>query len=478
MFKIRDRRLSGREISVPQLFATHIQGNERLTSKPAINRRLYFRQNTLLLSILSCLVTVVMCGCGGLVWNTGITGEVTPTPGKISFGAVPIGKQVTSKLSLGNQGLAPVTISKLSVTGSSFHLDGSTILPATLTPGGSLSIDVRFIPTTKGATTGKLTVNSDSATSPMAVVGLAGIGSVTTDAPTLSAVSCGTPSLNSSDTKACSVYLSAPATSPFVVNLSSDNQLVSVPSTVSVLVGATSTGFNAVTSTVNSTQSVTLTASAGGVSQTDVMQLNPVAPSSPSGSASLGLSATSLSFGDVTVGTLSTNILTLKSSGTLPVTISSATLTGTAFSVLGTNLPVTLNAGQSVSLTVQFNPTVTGPATSQLTIISDSLTNNPALVSLSGNGVTAPTAPTALTHVVQLNWTAPISSTDPIDGYRVYRSLSGASSYNLLNSSIDVQTTYADATVQSGTSYDYIVKSVDYSNVESSPSEIVTVTIP
>ncbi len=476
MYKIQVRQPSGRELSVPQLLviATHIQENERLISRPAIIRRPYLRRKTILVAILSCLVTVAMCGCGGLVWNTGVTGAITPSPGRISFGTVPIGQQVTSKLSLGNQGSASVTISKLSVTGSSFYLDGGTILPVTLTPGGSLSLKVHFNPTTNGSTTGKLTVNIDSATSPTSVVGLTGTGSVSTGLPAVSAVSCGTLSLISLETKACSVYLSAPATDPFVVYLSSNNQLVSVPSAVTVLAGATSTGFNAVTSSVNSTQSVTLTASANGVSQTAVMQLSPLTLS-PSGTSSLDLSATSLSFGDVTVGTPSTKSLTLKSTGTLPVTISSATLTGTAFSVPGTNFPVTLNSGQTLSLNVQFDPIATGPATSQLTIVSDSLTNNPALIALSGNGVTGGAT---LTHEVQLNWDAPISSTDPIAGYRVYRSASGASSYHLLNSSVDVQTTYADTTVQGGTSYDYIVKSVDYSNVESTPSNVTSVTIP
>jgi fibronectin type 3 domain-containing protein len=40
------------------------------------------------------------------------------------------------------------------------------------------------------------------------------------------------------------------------------------------------------------------------------------------------------------------------------------------------------------------------------------------------------------------------------------------------------QTTYVDSTVQSGMTYSYEVKSVDSSGVESSPSNVISVTIP
>jgi fibronectin type 3 domain-containing protein len=39
-------------------------------------------------------------------------------------------------------------------------------------------------------------------------------------------------------------------------------------------------------------------------------------------------------------------------------------------------------------------------------------------------------------------------------------------------------TQYTDNTIQSGTAYDYIVKSVDASGTESAPSNVTTVTIP
>jgi fibronectin type 3 domain-containing protein len=77
-----------------------------------------------------------------------------------------------------------------------------------------------------------------------------------------------------------------------------------------------------------------------------------------------------------------------------------------------------------------------------------------------------------------LSWDAPTSSPDPVAGYNVYRSPSGASSYQQLNSSVVTQTTYVDTTVQAGQNYDYIVESVDASGVTSVPSNMADVVVP
>ncbi len=89
----------------------------------------------------------------------------------------------------------------------------------------------------------------------------------------------------------------------------------------------------------------------------------------------LTVSAGSLSFGNVTVNTAATQSLTLTSTGTAPVTVSSATISGAGFSIVGGNsLPVTLNPTQTLTLQVQFDPTATGSASGQIAISSNSST--------------------------------------------------------------------------------------------------------
>jgi hypothetical protein len=194
------------------------------------------------------------------------------------------------------------------------------------------------------------------------------------------------------------------------------------------------------------------------------LQLNAAVPT-------LSINATTVSFGSVALNTPTTQTVTLSSTGGAAVTVNSATVTGTGFSASGATFPATLNPGQSVNLTLQFNPTTAGAATGQLTVSSNSSTNSTAVIALSGTG-------TAQAYEVDLSWTAPSSSSDPVTGYNIYRAPTGTTSYQLLNPSQNSPTTYADASVQSGQTYDYIVKSVDAANMESSPSNTTTVSIP
>ncbi len=133
-------------------------------------------------------------------------------------------------------------------------------------------------------------------------------------------------------------------------------------------------------------------------------------------SPQLTISAASLTFGDVTVNTASTQPVTLTSTGTAPVTINSGTLTGAGFTMSGATFPVTLNPTQSVTLNVQFDPTATGAAAGQLTIQSNSSTNSTAVVNLSGTG-TAVSSPQLTISAASLTFgdvTVNTASTQPV----------------------------------------------------------------
>jgi fibronectin type 3 domain-containing protein len=146
-------------------------------------------------------------------------------------------------------------------------------------------------------------------------------------------------------------------------------------------------------------------------------------------------------------------------------------LQGSGFSDSGATFPVTLNPNQSVTLKVQFDPTIAGAATGKLTISSNSTAGATAQVSLSGTG-------TAVPHEIDLSWDAPTSSADPVAGYNIYRSTNGGGSFAKLNASPDSQVAYIDSAVQSGLTYVYEVKSVDASGVESGASNQISLTVP
>ena len=159
-----------------------------------------------------------------------------------------------------------------------------------------------------------------------------------------------------------------------------------------------------------------------------------------SSSPTLSVNATTIAFGNVNLNSPATQTLILTSTGSAAVTVSAATVTGSGFTVSGVTFPITLNPNQTATLSVQFDPTVAGAVTGQLTITSNSSTGSSAVVSLTGTGAAA-------SHQVSLSWNAPTNSADPVAGYDVYRALSGNSSYTQLNSTAMTQTTYTDTNV-------------------------------
>ena len=167
---------------------------------------------------------------------------------------------------------------------------------------------------------------------------------------------------------------------------------------MTVPANAIGTTFTASVSSVISAQAVTLTASAGGISQTFALQLNAAVPT-------LTVSPANIAFGNVTVNTPVTQPVTLTSTGTAPVTVSSGAVSGTGFTMEAATFPVTLNPGLVVTLDVQFDPTVAGSSTGQLTVQSNSSTNSTAMTSLSGTGEP---------HQVTLSWQAPANSSVPV----------------------------------------------------------------
>jgi hypothetical protein len=431
--------------------------------------------NRKLLSLSSIGLAAVCClalsGCGSYFVENGIAGALI-TPATVSFGSVMVGKAVSTTIDVLNRGSAPIKLSQLTVNGQAFSANGKNSLPITLAVGETYKLSVNFNPASAGTASGQLIITSNSSSTPKAAVILTGTGvpSATAIAPALTAVSCASGTMTGAATQACSVQLNASTPAPFPVTLSSSNAAIVVPASVTVAQGATSADFSVTSSTVQSTQPATLTATAGDVSKTFAIQLQTAA--APSTAApTLSISSTTLSFGQVVLNTTATQTVTLTSSGTAAVSISAVQLTGSGFKISGASFPATLNPGQKMNLNLEFDPAVTGTVSGQLTITSNSTSNPAATVKLTGVGIPS-------SHQVNLTWDAPNSSPEPVAGYHVYRSAGKNGSYQLLKNSVIAETTYADTSVQGGQNYEYVVKSVDASGVESSASNTFNVAIP
>jgi Cep192 domain 4 len=189
--------------------------------------------------------------------------------------------------------------------------------------------------------------------------------------------------------------------------------------------------------------------------------------SSGSQASQLSPSSAQVAFGNVTVGSSTSQLVTLTAAGNSNVTITSVTASGTGFSVSGPS-NVILAPNQSLTISVGFQPKATGSATGKL-VVSSNASNSSMQIALSGYGLAA-----GGNHSVALNWQA---STSPVIGYFVFRG-STAANLSQMNVNAVASTSYTDRNVVNGHTYVYAVKSMDASNLLSSFSNTVTVTVP
>ncbi len=202
----------------------------------------------------------------------------------------------------------------------------------------------------------------------------------------------------------------------------------------------------------------TLTACGGGLAATNN------SPAPPPGT--LTISPTTLNFGTVTVGKSKTMTGTLSASS--DVTVSSADWNGSGYSVSGITFPTTVAAGNSVSFGVTFTPASSGSSTGSISFLSDA-SNSPATEALTGSG-----AQTSQ-HSVDLSWDP---SSSQVAGYNIYRGTRAGGPYSRLNSALQASTSFTDGGVQSGLTYFYVARSVDFNSQESVPSNEVRAAIP
>jgi hypothetical protein len=322
------------------------------------------------------------------------------------------------------------------------------------------------VPATADTAAFKATVSAVAAAQTVTLTASAGSASASfalqlnPDAPTLTVATSGSPSLYGSGVTFTATISSGPTgTVTFYDGSGSIGVAAIVGTSAALTTAALAAGSHAITATWPGNSSYP------AVTSSAIAQVvNPATPT-------LSINAGSVSFGQVPLNLLVTQTVTLASTGSAPVTVSSAAVTGTGFSLAGAAFSAILSPGQTANLGVQFDPASVGTADGQLTIVSNSSGGVTVAVPLSGTGA-------VIDYAVELTWDAPEGSADPIAGYNVYRSMAGASEYQLLNPSVDALTAYLDSSIQPGQTYVYLIESVDSSGIESAPSALVAVTVP
>jgi hypothetical protein len=135
---------------------------------------------------------------------------------------------------------------------------------------------------------------------------------------------------------------------------------------------------------------LTITSNAS-TSNTAVISLSGTGVAPVAASGILVVSPSQVTFGTVSIGQTASATVLLSNEGSASLEITQLGLTGQSFSVAGqSNLPITINAGATQSLNLQFAPVASGTAAGQLTVTSNASTGSTAVISLSGTGNVPP----------------------------------------------------------------------------------------
>jgi hypothetical protein len=329
-----------------------------------------------------------------------------------NFGSVLTSSSGTVALTIQNTGTADLTISSFALSGSTdYSLNTPPSLPLTIAAGGSQVINIDFNPTSGGTITGALTIENNDSDEGSCVVNLTGVGVL--PAPELNLQTSAT-------NRACGFthnFGNVLTTNSGTIALTIQNT-GTADLTISSLALSGSTDY-----TLNSPPATSFTITAGG-SQVINIDFNPTSGGTITGALTIGnndsdegpcvvnltgvgvvpapelnLQTASTNracgfthnFGSVLTSSSGTVALTIQNTGTADLTISSLVLSGSADYTLNSPpaTPLTIVAGGSQVININFNPTAGGTIAGVLTIGSNDSDEGTCLVNLTGVGIAA-----------------------------------------------------------------------------------------
>jgi hypothetical protein len=397
--------------------------------------------------------------------GNGVTqGTLSANPASLAFGSVQVGSSTNLSETLTNTGGSSLTISAAAASGTGFSLSGLT-LPLTLTAGQSTSFTVTFSPLSSGAASGSVGITSTASDSNLSIplsgtgatqgtltanptslaFGNVQVGNTTSLSETLTNTGGSTVSISQANLSGASFSISG--LNEFPINLTPNQSITFTATFAPTSTGALSGSLSVVSNASDSPLSI-------GLSGTGTA------------AGTLAVSPTSLSFGNVTVGSSSSLNGSLTASGAA-VTVQPANDSNSEFVLSGISLPATIPAGQSATFTVTFTPQSSGATSASLSFPSNA-SNSPTVQTLTGTGTTQDQ------HTVDLTWNASAEAV----GYNIYRGAVSGGPYTMINSSLDGATTYTDSTVVSGDTYYYVTTAVNSESQQSGYSNQATAVIP
>lgn len=297
--------------------------------------------------------------------------EMSPTDH--DFGSVRVGSTSNTTFVVRNTGDAPLAIEDATVGGdSAFSTDGG--LPDVLGAGERAELTVRYDPSETGASQGTLEVTTNDSDDGTLTADLTGEG-IETDM-SVSPASLSFDSVSVGSTSQLSVDLTNEGTEPIeVTGLSIQGEDASV---FAIVEGGTTTIEAGESASVTVEFTPQQAVGYGGALQIETASDQvPTAGVSLSGSGSapdIKVAPGSVNFGKTVTSDIVTRDLRVINQGSEPLELTSLELVGSntgAFSVIGDAAPITVPAGETRALTVQFSPSEAGSFSASLVVGSN-----------------------------------------------------------------------------------------------------------
>ena len=324
--------------------------------------------------------------------------DISISPTSKNYGDVDVGSSSSQTFTVSNDGDADLDVSSVSLSGTNANQFSITSGGGSfsLSPGGSRSVVVQFVPTSEGSKSATLSIASndpDEATKTAALSGTgiqgpdidldpgsASFGSVVvaggSEVKSFTVSNDGNDDLNVSGSS-----LSGTGASHFSITSGGGSFSLSPGSThtIQVTYNPSSAGSHSATLTVSSDDpdEATKTASLTGTGT----------------EPDIGLSPTSKNYGDVIVDQTSSETFVVSNDGDATLNVSSVSITGTnanQFSITSGGGSFTLSPSGTRNVVVQFAPTSEGSKSATLSIASDDPDEATKTAALSGSGVVVP----------------------------------------------------------------------------------------
>ena len=350
--------------------------------------------------------TVALSGTGAAA----STFTVSLSPTSLTFASTTVGSTTAAQVvTVKNTGTGAVTLSSETITGTNptSFLKSATTCGTSLAAGASCTVSVEFKPAAAGALKATLSV-ADNANGTPQTVALSGTGAA---APTFTVSLSPTTLTFASTTEGLTTaaqVVTVKNTGTGAVTLSSETVTGTNPT--SFLKSATTCGTSlaagasctvsvefkpAAAGALKATLSVADNAT--GTPQTVALAGTGVAATTPT----VTLTPTSIAFPNTALGSTSdAQVVTVKNTSTVAVTISSIALggtNGTSFLELG-NCGTSLSAGASCSLYIAFKPASAAAMTGTLSV-TDNASGSPQKVTLTGTGTAVPSVKLSTTSI-------------------------------------------------------------------------------